>query len=81
MKTKLENHYCISQADIIAIDTLIEYLQYRVLGLLKTKPLQKPNEDSIGLDEYEAHLAMVEHLVEKMSSPKMNRFCPDWKTK
>lgn len=78
---KLENYYRISQSDILAIDTLIEYLQYGVLGLLKAKPLQEPNEDSIGMDEYEAHLARVKNLEKKMTSSQTTRFYPDLENK
>lgn len=78
---KLENYYRISQADILAVDTLIEYLQYGVLALLKAKPLQSPNEDSVGLDEYEAYLSRIENLAKKMSSLKTNHLVINMKMK
>ena len=71
--TNTDNYYRISQIDIIAIDTLIEYLQYGVLSLLKQQPLQQVNEDSIGLDEYEAHLEKINKFAETLFPSKGNR--------
>jgi hypothetical protein len=83
MKKKLlvENRYYISQTDILAIDTLIQYLQYGVLSMLKAKPLQPSNEDSDGLDEYETHLGEVERLADEIASSKTTRFYPNMENK
>lgn len=73
--TEIANHYRISQADILAIDTLIKYLQYGVLSILKNHPIKTfQNASTIALDEYEAHLEQVQENAKNSFTMKGDDF-------